>query len=93
MVGVKILTFLFDTIKSNEEEFKSMMNWFKEEFKVNFGTPNQCTVYTPDQQKLYVCLMNKMAETINYYRSEPLLCELVEDLNKITRIYDCYMKK
>lgn len=66
-----------------KKEFKQKLIWFEEEFDMIFK--NKTYNYTKNDLKLANEILDKLSETINEYRNEKLLFDLVSTLNNIER--------
>lgn len=66
-----------------KKEFKQKLSWFEEEFDMIFK--NKTHNYTKNDLKLANEILDKLSETINEYRNEKLLFDLVSTLNNIER--------
>jgi len=66
-----------------KKEFKQKLIWFEEEFDMIFK--NKSYNYTKNDLKLANEILDKLSETINEYRNEKLLFDLVSTLNNIER--------
>ncbi len=66
-----------------KREFKEKLLWFEEEFDMIFKSKTYN--YTQNDLKLANEILDKLSETINEYRNERLLFDLVSTLNNIER--------
>ena len=73
----------FDDQNLIKEEFKQKLNWFEEEFDMIFM--NKSRNYTKNDLKLANEILDKLSETVNEYRNEKLLFDLVSTLNNIEK--------
>ena len=73
----------FDDQNLIKEEFKEKLNWFEEEFDMIFR--NKTRTYTKDDLRLANEILDKLSETVNEYRNEKLLFDLVSTLNNIEK--------
>jgi hypothetical protein len=70
----------FDLIK---HEFMQRMKWFQEEFDEIFSL--KAYAITEKESELACEILDELSETINEYRDEGMLQELVSTLNKIEK--------
>jgi len=73
----------FDDQNLIKTEFKQKLNWFEEEFDMIFR--NKTHNYTKNDLRLANEILDKLSETINEYRDEKLLFDLVSTLNSIEK--------
>lgn len=73
----------FDDQNLIKEEFKQKLYWFEEEFDMIFR--NKRRNYTKDDLRLANEILDKLSETVNEYRNEKLLFDLVSTLNNIEK--------
>ena len=73
----------FDDQNLIKTEFKQKLNWFEEEFDMIFR--NKTHNYTKNDLRLANEILDKLSETINEYRNEKLLFDLVSTLNNIEK--------
>lgn len=78
------MAFLEDKNELKVIAYKRRMVWFEEEFQMKFDSKSE---YTEEDKKLANSFFNKMAETLNQCKYEPLLDILVETMNKLLRKY------
>lgn len=64
-------------------DFKKTLKWFEEEFEILFGSID----HDPNKEDFELAneIMDQFSKTINEYRDEDLLYELVNSLNKIEK--------
>jgi len=77
------LNLKFDDQNLIKKEFKQKLIWFEEEFDMIFK--NKTYNYTKNDLKLANEILDKLSETINGYRNEKLLFDLVSTLNNIEK--------
>jgi len=68
------------TIKS---ELRKTLKWFEEEFEILFGSIGQHP--SKEEFKLANAILDQFSKTVNEYRDEELLFELVNSLNIIEK--------
>ena len=73
----------FDDFKFIKNEFKEKLRWFEEEFDALLGTKTHSL--TKQDIKLANEILDRLSNTINEYRDEKLLFELVTTLNNIEK--------
>ena len=73
----------YDDVKFIKAEFKQKLRWFEEEFDMIFG--GKTHQYTKEEIKLANEILDRLSSTINEYRDEKLLYDLVTTLNNIER--------
>ena len=78
------MAFLEDENELEEIAYKRKLLWFEEEFRMNFDSKFE---YNEEDKKLANNLLDRMSETLNQYKYEPLLYVLVETMNKLRKKY------
>jgi len=73
----------FDDFKFIKHEFKEKLKWYEEEFDALLGPKTQAL--TKQDIKLANEILDRLSNTINEYRDEKLLFELVTTLNNIEK--------
>jgi hypothetical protein len=77
------LNLKFDDQNLIKKEFTQKLIWFEEEFDMIFK--NKTHNYTKNDLTLANEILDKLSETINEYRNEKLLFDLVSTLNNIEK--------
>jgi len=77
------LNLKFDDQNLIKKEFTQKLGWFEEEFDMIFK--NKTHNYTKNDLSLANEILDKLSETINEYRNEKLLFDLVSTLNNIEK--------
>ena len=72
-----------DISATNKFEFKKSLKWFEEEFEIFFGNMGQ----SPNKKDFRLAneILDQFSKSINEYRDEKLLFELVNSLNIIEK--------
>lgn len=73
----------FDDFKFIKHEFKEKLKWFEDEFDELLGSKTHAL--TKEDIKLANEILDRLSNTINEYRDEKLLFELVSTLNNIEK--------
>ena len=73
----------FDDFNFIKHEFKEKLKWFEEEFDELLGSKTHSL--TKEDIKLANEILDRLSNTINEYRDEKLLFELVTTLNNIEK--------
>jgi sugar-specific transcriptional regulator TrmB len=75
----------FDEYNLLKKEFREKLSWFEQEFDLIFK--NKTRHYTREDIKLANEILDKLSETINQYKDEKLLFDVISTLNNIERRY------
>ena len=81
----RCIIFDIDSKKTLRLEFKRELRWFEEEFDSIFS--NKTHNFTKQDVKIANQLLDKLSESINKYKDERLLYELVSTINNIEKKY------
>lgn len=73
----------FDDFNFIKHEFKQKLKWFEDEFDELLGSKTDSL--TKNDIKLANEILDRLSNTINEYRDEKLLFELVTTLNNIEK--------
>jgi len=73
----------FDDFKFIKHEFKEKLKWFEDEFDELLGSKTHAL--TKEEIQLANEILDRLSNTINEYRDEKLLFELVSTLNNIEK--------